>query len=366
MSKHERTFSENFHMTPSDFEAIYNRVKDELACKKNTRPDDRIDPRQKLAMTLEYLASGSLQRHIASNYRVSRSAFGNIIDEVCDALCNTLKDQFESCSKSKWLDIAKDCNAKWNMPNCIGAIDGKHIAIKCSKDAGSLFYNFKGFHSIILMAICDANYRFTFVDVGAYGSEGDASVFSNCSMGKKIIQNQLKLPVDASIGSIKVPYYFIGNDALPLIERIMKPYSPTKSTALTEEQTIFNYRLSRARRCIENTFGILCSKWLCLNRTIYCNPDRAQKFVSACVVLHNYLKNNSGDTYCPKTYADYYNDKGLLIEGEWRKKPLTILQPIDNSVVVSTDSKATKMRDHLKNYVNSPQGAVEWQKGAII
>lgn len=366
MSKHERTFRENFHMTPSNFEDIYNRVKDELAFKKDTRSNDRIDPRQKLAMTLEYLASGSLQRHIASNYRVSKSSFGNIIAEVCDALCNSLKDQFENCSNSKWVDISNDYNARWNLPNCIGAIDGKHIAIKCPANAASLFYNYKGFHSILLMAVCDAQYRFTFVDVGAYGSEGDAGVFSNCSMGKKIIKNKLKLPDDATIGSVKVPYYFIADDAFPLMERIMKPYVPTKQTALTEEETIFNYRLSRARRCIENSFGILCSKWICLSRTMFCNPDKAQKIVSACIVLHNYLKNNSGETYCPKTYADYYNDQGILVEGEWRKRPITILQPINKSVVVSTDSKAKIMRDHLKNYVNSPQGAAEWQRKAIF
>lgn len=149
--------------------------------------------------------------------------FGNIIAEVRDALCNGLKDQFEKCWNSKWVDISNVYNAKWNLPNCIVAIDGKHLRSNALEMLLVYFYNYKGFHSILIMAVCDANYRFTFVDVGAYGSEGDAGIFSNSSMGKKIIQNKLKFPADATFGSVKVPYYFIADDAFPLMERIMKP-----------------------------------------------------------------------------------------------------------------------------------------------
>ena len=49
-------------------------------------------------------------------------------------------------------------------------------------------------HSIVLLAVVDADYNFVVVDVGAYGRQSDASIFSNSSFGKMLKEEQLPLP----------------------------------------------------------------------------------------------------------------------------------------------------------------------------
>lgn len=141
-------------MSKNQFERIYSRIKHHLEYKRNTRPHDNISPKAKFAMVLEYLASGSNQRHMASIYRVGPNTFGKMIDKVCDAICAEFQEEaFKTYTNSDWLNVSNQFNAVWNLPNCIGAIDGKHIEIKCPPNAGSVNYNYK------VRTYCIFNYR---------------------------------------------------------------------------------------------------------------------------------------------------------------------------------------------------------------
>ena len=64
-------------------------------------------------------------------------------------------------------------------------------------------------------------------------------------------------------------------------------------------------RLSRARRVIENAFGILVARWRILSTTLNMLPSNADKIVKACVVLHNFVKLHD-TTYCPPDFVDQY------------------------------------------------------------
>ena len=79
-------------------------------------------------------------------------------------------------TEQEWKQISNDFEEIWNLPHCIGAIDGKHIAIECPKKSGSKPYYYKGFFTLVLLAICDAKYCFTFVDIGQYGSGNDSGI----------------------------------------------------------------------------------------------------------------------------------------------------------------------------------------------
>ena len=169
--------------------------------------------------------------------------------------------------------------------------------------SGSLFFNYKGTFSIVLMEIVDAQYRFTFIDVGAYGSNADGAIFNRSALGQALINGELDIPPPKSLPSWPaggvLPHCFVADEAFPLGADIMQPYPrASRQHRLSEAEQIFNYRLSRVWCIVENAFRILAQRFCIFNRKIPLLPKNADKVVKACCILHNYLMEN-------KRYSNY-------------------------------------------------------------
>ncbi len=141
----------------------------------------------------------------------------------------------------------------------------------------------------MLKTICDARYCFTFVSIGSYRGENDSSVFQQSDLGRAFDQlpTKLGIPGGSTYGGRTMPYVLIGDDIFPLKPWLIKPYPGKK---LQKEQRVFNYRLSRARRTIENAFGILAARWKIFQRPIKANVHLVDDTTGACLCLHNYLR----------------------------------------------------------------------------
>lgn len=195
-------------------------------------------------------------------------------------------------TSQEWKEIAMTFFQKWNYPHCLGAMDGKHVVISAPNNSGSLYYNYKHSFSLVLMALVDANYRFIFVDIGAYGKQSDGGIFAASSFGKALCTPaSLHVPDDDVIRGAEdlgpMPYVIVADEAFPLQRHIMRPY-PGKNT--TMEQDAYNYRHCRARRVVENAFGILAQKWRVYHSKIAVKPESVIKIVQATTMLHNMMQ----------------------------------------------------------------------------
>lgn len=213
----------------------------------------------------------------------------------------------------------------------------------------------------MLLAVCDADYTFTMVDVGAYGSQSDGGILKNSLFGQRMEQDDLNFPkADYLPGTnIKMEYFVVGDEAFPLKPYIMRPY-PEKN--LPDIKRIFNFRLSRARHIIENSIGIMVARWRILMGNTNAKVENVDKFVMAIVCLHNYcLRMNEVEEngYCPPGFAD----EGEKENGEWREEG-AILKSVGRQGSNMARQDVCISRDTLANYL-SAEGALPWQNDFI-
>ena len=139
--------------------------------------------------------------------------------------------------------------------------------MKKPKKSGSDHYNYKGFFSLVLLALVDTEYRFLWGDVGSSESSSDAHIFNQSKLGKKIKNGTLVLPAPECLGEGRpdLHYLLLDDDVFALMSRMVKHYSRRQ---LTREERIANYRISRGRGVVENVFGILVSRFRILLGTM--------------------------------------------------------------------------------------------------
>jgi hypothetical protein len=108
----------------------------------------------------------------------------------------------------------------------------------------------------------------------------------------------------------------VADDAFPLRENIMKPFS---RRSMGNKERIFNYRLSRARRIVENAFGILASIFRVYKSPIAVKVATARLIVLATTTLHNFIRRNRKISSDSEDIVDIENlDSGVVVEGKWR------------------------------------------------
>ena len=201
------------------------------------------------------------------------------------------------------------------------------------------------------------------MDVGASGSASDATIFNDCELISGIIDGTIALPPPEPLPGDDTPtdYFFIGDDAFPLKTWLMKPY--TRATIDDDEQRIFNYRLCRARRLVENAFGILANRFQFLLGTCSQPPGTVTKMVLAACCLHNLMR-----IRYPQVQNQLLDREDALfnvVPGEWRRANRELDGLVQTWKTGREALRPKALRDYLKKYYSNPIGSVPWQDRMI-
>ncbi|KAL0879747.1 hypothetical protein ABMA27_003460 [Loxostege sticticalis] len=320
LSNDDIKFFQYFRMSQAKFHYLVDTLKPHLL-RQNTKYREAIGPEERLAVCLRYLATGNSFRSLAFSFRMGERTVREIVYSTCEAIIEVLQPiVMPKPSEDTWIESEKGFYEKWNFPNAIAAIDGKHVLIQAPPHSGSNYFCYKKHFSLVLLALVDADKKFIVVDVGAFGKNSDASILRNSSLGKGLQDGTLNIPPRKIPpgGTEPLPHVIIGDEAFPLCTYLMRPYSRDDAQR-NEEKKVFNYRLSRAR----NTHIVTVVMTTCC--------------------LHNFLRNDS----CHWTE----NDLNTSMRG---------LQNLRN-VGGNSRTDALAVRDSFKSYFNSEAGSVDWQ-----
>lgn len=346
-----RVFPDQFHTLEQLVTPIIRR--------RNTNFRDCISVGERLTVTLRFLATGESFTSLAYLFHMGVSTIRQFIPETCKAIYQVLRDKYMKCpdSAQEWREVASGFETQWNFPNCIGALDGKHINTRPLPGPGSTS-DIDKHTSIVLMGLVDSCYRFLYVDVGCNGKISDGGVFHGLTMFDALDTRRANIPGPTPLPGTDqmAPHCIVADKAFPLKDYMMKPYL---YRGLSREQRVFNYRLSRAHGVVENAFGILTNHFRVLKTTINIqDTSKVEDVVLACCALHNFLCVESGDMYM-SDMVDREGPDMTIVPGRWREGTDLKQAPLPRGTNFCTRAKLT--RDELCAYFVSDAGSVPFQ-----
>ncbi|XP_064096927.1 uncharacterized protein LOC135208549 [Macrobrachium nipponense] len=196
------------------------------------------------------------------------------------------------------------------------------------------------------MALSNAKYRFLFIDVTAEGGAGDGGTWQKCNLARAITNNRARLPQDRNLPNDDepIPFHIVTDDAFALKSWMMKPYSH-QSQGPTER--LYSYILSRARRVVENAFGLLQTRWRVFRTTLQQDVQVCKKITLCACVMHNLVLQRYP---CASTDVDHEDQHHNVVPGTWRQESLNFMERLMARRGPNYTRRVKAVRDYLAQY----------------
>ncbi|XP_052224989.1 uncharacterized protein LOC127840619 [Dreissena polymorpha] len=201
---------------------------------------------------------------------------------------------------------SQEFEQRWNIPMQL-------VSIKKPANTVSFYRNYKGFFSIPMLALVDAEYKFIWIGLVGKGHMSRSLIFTYSELFECLEDGSIGLPPLCPLPEETepdIPYFILCDDAFALKRYMTKLYI---RAWITDEQRIGNYRISRCRRVVENAFGILANTFRCLLGTLEQKVENVTNLVETAVVLHNLVM--------AVNEVDHEVEEHNFVPGAWRHGP---------------------------------------------
>ena len=334
----DQEWYENFRLSRATFQFLVEELKPVLKL-QDTKMRKAVEVEKRVGLFLYFIASTAIYRTLSNLFGLSRGFVCICIRRVAAVVLRKLKPKYMSFAKGDELaHVIAIYKEKWGFPMCAGAIDGTHIPISTPQQNHASYINRKSYHSIVMQALVDSNYLFRDIVVGWPGSVHDARVFSNSQLYALGCSGRLFPPdVKEEILGKEIHPVILADPAYPMLNWLLKGYPENVNTPRIQRR--FNYRLSRARMTVENTFGRWKGRFPRFSKRLDMEVDGAVEVVAAACVIHN---------ICEMRKEPYFED--WLQEG-FEQPEEEVIQ--DESI---DELPGSDVRDTLAAFFVSPEG----------
>ncbi|CAJ0602175.1 unnamed protein product [Cylicocyclus nassatus] len=293
-------FLEFIKLLPDEFEDLYERIGSGLE-----HPRTHLGPvtgRHRLMIYLRFVTQRRTFTAYALDIGMGKTTVSNVVEEVAEAIIRgisrtlaiyitTNRDSvlhnvaFPPLTRARLEEVARKTQARFSV--LMQDVYNDSVCLE-ARPLWKYYWNYKHYHSIILLAICDCDYRFMAYDVGAPGRRGDAGVFRNSAIKRWLERHDDVFPPTRGLGRVgPVQYHFLVDGGFAQGPRFIRPYREPETT--TGDRRRFNRQLSGARHMIESTFGLLAQRFQILMTRMTLTPERAKRLVVSLMILHNML-----------------------------------------------------------------------------
>eukprot|EP00117_Sycon_ciliatum_P000332 scpid75938/ scgid6440/ len=244
---------------------------------------------KRLAIALYFLAQGETYAEVAALFQVGQSTVTSIVHQVVTTLVGPLSAHTILFPTGRQLNrTMRRFEELCGLPMCCGAVDGTFQQIVKPDEYGDAYWCYKGYSAILLLARVDSKGLFTFVDIGAAGSIGDAAIYNQSQLKHNIACSKWLNAPTWNCGNAVVRPFLVGDSAFALEPTILKIWKDTGN--LSQQQTAFNAAQIRTRLVVECAFGRLKKIFSIVAHSNLKDPHFASQVGLLCCALHNVIE----------------------------------------------------------------------------